>query len=66
MLNDAEDMLLIGRAQGIIMQERGLALTQALLELCVRASQNDKTFAAASHDIVASPPPSGADGDDLG
>jgi hypothetical protein len=70
MLNDAEDgaedMLLIGRAQGIIMQERGLPPTQALLELCVQASQNDKTLAAASHDIVASPPPSGADGDDLG
>jgi hypothetical protein len=52
---NAEDMLLIGRAQGIIMQERGLPPTQALLELCMQASQNDKSLAGASHDIVAAP-----------
>ena len=51
--DNAEDMLLIGRAQGIIMQERGLPPTQALLELCVQASQNDKSLADASLDIVA-------------
>jgi hypothetical protein len=50
--DDAEDMLLIGRAQGIIMQERGVPPTQALLELCVQASQNDKGLADASLNIV--------------
>jgi hypothetical protein len=62
MLNDAEDnaedMLLIGRAQGIIMQERGVPPTQALLELCMQASQNDKSLAGASHDIAAGMRPS--------
>lgn len=50
--DSAEDMLLIGRAQGIIMQEGGLPPTQALLELCMQATQNDKSLAEASHDIV--------------
>jgi hypothetical protein len=50
--DNAEDMLLIGRAQGIIMQERGLPPTQALLELCMQASQKETTLAGASHNIV--------------
>lgn len=50
---DAEDMLLIGRAQGIIMHERGLPPTEALLELCVQARQNETSLAGASHAIVA-------------
>jgi hypothetical protein len=57
--DNAEDMLLIGRAQGFIMQERGLPPTQALLDLCMQASQNDKSLADASHDIATDlqPPP---------
>ena len=50
--DNAEDMLLIGRAQGIIMQSRGLPPRQALLELCAQASQNETTLADASRDIV--------------
>jgi hypothetical protein len=50
--DDAEDMLLIGRAQGIIMQSRGLPPTQALLELCAQASQNETTLADISRDVV--------------
>jgi hypothetical protein len=56
--DNAEDMLLIGRAQGIIMQERGLPPTQALLELCMQASQNENSLSSASHNIVAGLRPS--------
>ena len=50
--DEAEDMLLIGRAQGIIMQERGLPPTEALLELCAQSSRNATSLAGAALHIV--------------
>ena len=50
--DDAEDMLLIGRAQGIIMNERGLPPTEALLELCAQSSRNATSLAGAALQIV--------------
>jgi hypothetical protein len=49
----AEDMLLIGRAQGLVMHARGLAPTQALLELCAQATQDAISLSEASRRITA-------------
>jgi hypothetical protein len=53
--DNAEDMLLIGRAQGIIMQERGLPPTKALLELLGQANQDAVSLADAALHIIEDP-----------
>lgn len=50
--DDIEDALLIGRAQGIIMQERGLPPTEALLELCAQSARNATSLAGGALHIV--------------
>jgi hypothetical protein len=49
---NVEDMLLVGRAQGLIMHERQLPPTAALLQLCAEASRNQASLGETSRTIV--------------
>jgi hypothetical protein len=51
--DNAEDMLLIGQAQGLIMKAREVSPAQALLELCARANRDESSLGEASRSIVA-------------
>jgi hypothetical protein len=51
--DNAADMLLIGQAQGVIMEGRDLGPTEALLELCARAHRDECSLGEASRSIVA-------------
>ena len=59
--DNVEDMLLVGRAQGLIMHERQLPPTAALLQLCAEASRNEASLGETSRSIVghASAQPAG-------
>lgn len=50
--DSTEDMLIVGRAQGIIMQARGLPPTQALLELCAQAARDQHSLTEASQGLI--------------
>jgi hypothetical protein len=55
--DSSEDMILIGRAQGLVMHARSLAPTQALLELCAQATQDAISLGEASRRITAQASP---------
>lgn len=48
----ADDMLVVGQAQGILMQARGLTAAEALLEIFTRASDDRTGLRVAAQDIV--------------
>ena len=50
--DNTEDMLLIGQAQGILMAERGLDSTAALLELCAQATHSQIELGDAARNIA--------------
>jgi len=52
--DDAEDQLLIGQAQGLIMQRRELGSAEALLELCAQAVRDDSSLGVVARAVVAS------------
>jgi hypothetical protein len=50
--DNAEDMLVVGKAQGLLMEARDLDPTDALLALCSDANRDDRTLLDASRCIV--------------
>jgi hypothetical protein len=54
--DNAEDMLVIGKAQGLLMEARDLDPTDALLELCLDANRNNRTLLDASRGVVGEDP----------
>ena len=55
--DNAEDMLLVGQAQGLIMKAREVGAAEALLELCARAIRDQSGLGEASRSIVAESSP---------
>lgn len=53
--DNAEDMLVIGQAQGRIMTARAVGPAEALLELCARANRDEASLGEAARSIVADP-----------
>jgi hypothetical protein len=57
LLNDAEDnaedMLIVGQAQGKLMQDEGVGAAEALIAVAARAAKDHKSLRSAALDIVA-------------
>jgi AmiR/NasT family two-component response regulator len=50
--SNVEDMMLVGRAQGLIMSEQHLPPTAALLQLCAEASRHETSLGEVSRSVV--------------
>jgi hypothetical protein len=49
----ADDMLLVGQAQGVLMQARGIGAAEALLEIFTRASDDNTGLRVAAQNIIS-------------
>jgi hypothetical protein len=49
---DAEDLLVVGRAQGMLMQHHDVGAAESLLEVAMRAARNRKNLQSAALDII--------------
>ena len=50
--DNAEDLLVVGRAQGMLMQQHDFGAAEALLAVAMRAARTHKDLKSAALDIV--------------